>query len=174
MIGDGETFQAWTVDVQNLGGQAVTWPFGWNGDNNGPYIGAPAARFDAATFAKLVASGVIGSNDPSGVTSNGQYVYVLAPSSVVATAPSNTQMTVSSQLEDFFFSDWPTALASFPGQLQTELNGVVGWAANILQTVAGAAGGVIKAGVEPLLTTPVIIAGAVFALVALAFFSRKK
>jgi hypothetical protein len=174
MIGDGQNFQAWTVTVQQLGGQAVTWPFGWNGDNNGPYIGAPAARFDIATFQNLVSAGTIGANDPSGITSNGQYAYVLAPSSVVNSAPSNTQMSVASQVGDFFFSDWTSALEAFPAQLSQEINGVVGYAGNILSNAASVAGGVVSAGVGSLLSGPVLIAGGVFIVAALLFLNRKR
>jgi hypothetical protein len=174
MIGDGQNFQAWTVTVQSLGGQAVTWPFGWEGANTGPYTGAPAARFDTATFQNLVNAGTIGANDPSGMTANGQYVYVLAPSSVVNTAPSTTQMSVANQVGDFFFSDWTEALAAFPGQLSNEIKGVVGYAGNILSTVASTAASVVSAGVAPLLTTPVIVAGAVLLLVGVAIFARKR
>lgn len=174
MIGDGQGFQAWTVTVQQLGGQAVTWPFGWEGDNNGPYIGAPAARFDIATFTNLVNAGTIGANDPSGITNNGQYAYVLAPSSVVNTAPSNAQMSVAAQVQDFFFSDWTEALAAFPGQLAHEINGVVGYAGNILANAASVAGGVVSAGVGSLLSAPVLIAGGALALVALVYFQRKR
>lgn len=173
MIGDGESYQAWTVDVANLGGVATTWPFGWNGQNSGPYTGAPAARFDTATFQQLLAAGTIGANDPTGMTTNGQYVYVLAPSSVVNSAPSSTQMTVASQVANFFFSDWDQALAEFPGQLEQELKGVVGFAANIAGTLAAGAAGVIKQGVAPLLTTPVLIGGAV-ALGIVAFIAFRK
>lgn len=174
MIGDGENFQAWTVDVQNLGGQAVTWPFGWQGANTGPYTGAPAARFDAATFQKLVNAGVIGQDDPTGQTANGAYFYVLAPSSVVNTAPTEQQMTVGQQLQNFFFADWGSALAAFPQQLQSEINGVVGWAGNVLANAAKTAGGVVSAGVGGLLTPPVLIAAGVLALVAVAYFAKKR
>jgi hypothetical protein len=174
MIGSGQNWQAWTVTVQQLGGQAVTWPFGWNGDNNGPYIGAPAARFDIDTFTNLVNSGVIGANDPSGITNNGQYAYVLAPSSVVNTAPSNTQMSVANQVADFFFSDWTEALAAFPGQLAKEINGVVGYAGNILSNAANVAGGVVAAGVGSLLTGPVLLAGGALAVVAFLYFQRQR
>jgi hypothetical protein len=174
MIGDGENWQAWTVDVKALGGQPVVWPFGWNGDNNGPYIGAPAARFDAATFQSLVNAGTIGANDPAGMTNNGQYVYVLAPSSVVNTAPSNTRMTVAQQVGDFFFSDWAEALAAFPGQLAREINGIVCYVGNILSTVAKTAGGVVNAGVGSLLSGPVLIAGGALALVAVLYFARRR
>jgi hypothetical protein len=174
MIGDGENYAAWAVDVKSLGGTVTTWPFGWNGGNNGPYIGAPAGRFDAATFQSLLTAGTIGQNDPAGMTNNGQYVYVLAPSSVVNTAPSNTQMTVGQQVGDFFFSDWTEALEAFPGQLAREINGVVGYAGNILSTVASTAGGVVSAGVGSLLTGPVLLAGGALALVAVLYFARRR
>lgn len=174
MIGDGETYQSWTVDVANLGGVATTWPFGWNGSNSGPYTGAPAARFDSATFQQLLSSGVIQPSDPAGVTSNQQWWYVLAPASVVNTAPTETQESVAAQLEDFLLNDWGSALAQFPSQLQTEINGTIGYAGNILSTAASTAAGVVKAAVSPLLTTPVLIAAGVVGLVALGFVFRKK
>lgn len=173
MIGDGESYQAWTVDVKNLGGVATTWPFGWNGASSGPYTGAPAARFDAATFQALLSSGVIAATDPTGITTNQQWVYVLAPESVVDTAPSAQQMTIAQQIGNFLFSDWGEALAAFPSTLQQELAGMVGFAGNILGMVGAAAAGVVKDTVSPLLTTPVLIGGGVLALAALAFVVRK-
>lgn len=174
MIGDGESYQAWTVDVANLGGVATTWPFGWNGQNSGPYTGAPAARFDTATFQQLLAAGTIGANDPVGMTTNGAYVYVLAPSSVVDSAPSSTQMSVGSQIANFFFSDWDQAIAAFPGQLATEIKGVVGYAANVAGTIGAGVADVVKDTVAPLFTAPVLIGGAVvIGLVALIAFRKR-
>jgi hypothetical protein len=174
MIGDGESYAAWAVDGKALGGTVTTWPFGWNGENTGPYTGAPALRFDTVTFQSLLTAGTIGASDPAGQTNNGQYVYVLAPSSVVATAPSNQQMTVGQSLSDFFFDDWSQALAAFPGQLAREINGVVGYAGNILANAATAAGGVVNAAASSLLTGPVLVAGGIAAVIALFLVFRKR
>lgn len=174
MIGDGESYAAWAVDGKALGGTVTTWPFGWNGDNNGPYIGAAALRFPTATFQSLLQSGAIGPNDPAGITTNQQFVYVLAPASVQNTAPSAQQMTTSQQLSDFFFDDWGQALAEFPGQLAQEIKGLVGWAGNILAAVASTAGQVGNAAVSSLLSGPVLIAGGIAGAIALFLVFRKR
>lgn len=166
MIGDGDTYQAWTVDVKALGGVVTTWPFGWNGGNSGPYTGAPAARFDTATFRALLDAGTIGATDPAGMTSNGSYVYVLAPASVVDSAPSDQQMGVLAQLGNFFFADWGSALASFPAQLAREIKGTVGYAADVVGSVGGAVGSVAAQTVKPLLVPLVAIAGVIVLVLA--------
>lgn len=173
-LGDGDNYQSYGVDVKNAGGQLTNWPFGWQGGTKSPYTGAPAARFPAATFQALVSSGVIDSSAPSGITSNGAYVYVLAPQSVVDSAPSSMQMTVAGQIEDFLFSDWGSAIAAFPGQLQQEIKGVTGYAGAIAGQILAAATGAVAAGAAPLLSAPVLIGGAiVVAIVALVAFRKK-
>jgi hypothetical protein len=164
VIGDGENYQAWTVDVKARGGVVTTWPFGWNGTNSGPYTGAPAARFDVATFQQLLAAGIIGASDPSGMTANGQYVYVLPPASVVDSAPSDQNMSTMDQVENFLFSDWGDALAAFPGQLANELKGTVGYASNLVGTVGSAVTSAAATTIRPLLV-PLLAVGGVLVLV---------
>lgn len=173
-IGDGESYAAWAVDGKALGGTVTTWPFGWNGENNGPYIGAAALRFDTATFQSLLNSGAIAQTDPAGQTTNGQFVYVLAPASVQETAPSAQQMSTAAQIGDFFFDDWGQALAAFPGQLAKEIKGTVGYAGAILSDVASTAGGVVNAAASALLTGPVLVAGGIAGALALFFTFRKR
>lgn len=80
------SFQEWVAAVKAQGGVAVVWPF-----SAGPYadyLGFPAARYDGQAYTAAFNSGQINSTAPQQSTTDGKWIYVLAPQTVAASAPS--------------------------------------------------------------------------------------
>lgn len=105
----GMSYADWLAYVKATGGASVALP------SNVPpsmqaYVGQPAARYDAATYASLWNAGTLDANAPQVSSNNNAYVYVVAPTSAWADAPHT--MTTSEQMENAIFSGADAAASS--------------------------------------------------------------
>jgi hypothetical protein len=104
----GPAFQAWqqSINAQQAPGDllsaaAVTLPPNLGIGALAGYVGAPAARYSASNYVALANSGAIDTSAPTITSADNQYVYVLAPASVIGSAP-HTMTTFESLQNDVF------------------------------------------------------------------------
>jgi hypothetical protein len=94
-------YASWTAEVQRDGGTATVLPSNVPGALQ-TYAGLPAARYSNALYTSLFNAGQIDPGAPQVASNSGQYVYVVAPSDVIATAPQT--MTAVQRAENAIFT----------------------------------------------------------------------